>query len=133
LLEGAIPKDGPSAGIALATALASLLSQVPVDGRIAMTGELTLRGKVLPIGGVKEKVLAAYRFGMKTVVLPRENEKDLAEIPDDIGKEISFHLVESLEQVLDLAFVRDDAALGIEKRDADGALGGESAGGPVTH
>jgi ATP-dependent Lon protease len=131
--EGAIPKDGPSAGIALATALASLLSQVPVDGRIAMTGELTLRGKVLPIGGVKEKVLAAYRFGMKTVVLPRENEKDLAEIPDDIGKEISFHLVESLEQVLDLAFVRDDAALGIEKRDADGALGGESAGGPVTH
>jgi ATP-dependent Lon protease len=131
--EGSIPKDGPSAGIALATALASLLSKVPVDRGMAMTGELTLRGKVLPIGGVKEKALAAYRFGLKTVILPKENEKDLAEIPEDISKEISFHLVENMDQVLDKAFVRSLSPLGIEERDSGDSMGDEPADGSVTH
>jgi ATP-dependent Lon protease len=131
--EGSIPKDGPSAGIALATALASLLSKVPVDCHVAMTGELTLRGKVLPIGGVKEKVLAAYRFGLKTVVLPKENEKDLAEIPEDIGKEITFLLVENMDEVLDRAFVRGVAPLDIQDHEAGEGIGEEPADGSVTH
>jgi len=131
--EGAIPKDGPSAGIALAAALTSLLSKVPVDGQVAMTGEMTLRGKVLPIGGVKEKVLAAYRFGIKTVILPRENEKDLSEIPEDIAAKITFHLVETLDQALDKAFVRAIVPLGIDDGDTAGAVADEPADGSVTH
>jgi ATP-dependent Lon protease len=131
--EGSIPKDGPSAGIALATALASLLSKVPVDCRVAMTGELTLRGKVLPIGGVKEKVLAAYRFGLKTIVLPKENEKDLAEIPDDIGAEIAFHLVENMDEVLDRAFIRAVPPLDIRESETGEAIGEEPADGSITH
>ena len=100
--EGAIPKDGPSAGIALATALASLLSGVATRTDVAMTGEVTLRGRVLPIGGVKEKVLAAYRVGIRKVLLPKENEKDLADIPDDILEQIEVHLVERMHDVLPL-------------------------------
>jgi ATP-dependent Lon protease len=101
--EGSIPKDGPSAGISMAVALTSLLSGIPVHTEVAMTGEITLRGKVLPIGGVKEKVLAAYRHGATTVVLPRENEQDLSEVPDDIGKQMKFHLVENMDRVLEIA------------------------------
>ena len=98
--EGAIPKDGPSAGIAMCTAIVSALTKRPVDRRVAMTGEITLRGRVLPIGGLKEKILAAHRGGIKRVIAPKDNEKDLAEIPAFITKEIQIDFVEHLDEVL---------------------------------
>jgi ATP-dependent Lon protease len=102
---GAIPKDGPSAGVAMATAIVSAMSGRPVRGDVAMTGETTLRGHVLPIGGVKEKVLGAHRAGIKHIVLPKENESDLEEIPDEVRDSLTFHCVSTLDEVFDLAIL----------------------------
>jgi ATP-dependent Lon protease len=100
---GGIPKDGPSGGVTLAASIASLLSGRPVRSDIAMTGEITLRGKVLPVGGIKEKVLAARRAGIKTIILPKRNERDLEDIPAEVRAELTFKFVETMDEVLNLA------------------------------
>ncbi|HLA43983.1 MAG TPA: S16 family serine protease, partial [Aggregatilineales bacterium] len=102
---GAIPKDGPSAGITMVTALVSLLSGRVVRSNVAMTGEITLRGQVLPVGGIKDKVLGADRFGLDTVILPKRNAPELDEIPDDIREKMTFHLVDSIDDVLEIALL----------------------------
>ncbi|MEP7043855.1 MAG: endopeptidase La [Dokdonella sp.] len=104
--EGATPKDGPSAGIAMCTALVSVLTKVPVRSEVAMTGEITLRGRVLPIGGLKEKLLAAHRGGITTVIIPEENRKDLADIPKNVTESLDIHPVRWIDEVLDLALER---------------------------
>src|SRR5712691_7887440 len=101
--EGAIPKDGPSAGITIATSITSALTSIPVRADLAMTGEITVRGKVLPIGGLKEKLLAAHRHGIREVLLPLDNQKDLPDIPENIRKEMKLHFVNSMDEVLRLA------------------------------
>jgi ATP-dependent Lon protease len=105
---GAVPKDGPSAGVAMTTALASLLSGRPVKSTVGMTGEVTLQGRVLPIGGVKQKVLAAHRAGLKEVILPKRNEGDLEDVPEQVRNEMNFHLAETVDQVLAIALEPSD-------------------------
>ena len=117
--EGATPKDGPSAGIGMATALVSTFTKIPVRADVAMTGEITLRGEVLPIGGLKEKLLAAHRGGITTVLIPADNEKDLAEIPENIKDKLAIHPVKWFDEVLDLALER--SPLVALPRDPDGA------------
>jgi len=116
--EGATPKDGPSAGVGMCTALVSALTEIPVRADVAMTGEITLRGEVLPIGGLKEKLLAARRAGIAHVIIPEENERDLKEIPDNIKEFLEIHCVRWIDEVLELALtsmpkpVQDDEAAG---------------------
>jgi ATP-dependent Lon protease len=106
---GAVPKDGPSAGVTMVTAIASLLSDTPVKSTVGMTGEVTLQGRVLPIGGVKQKVLAAHRAGLKEVILPKRNEGDLDDVPEQVREEIAFHPVETIDEVLSIALERENA------------------------
>lgn len=109
--EGATPKDGPSAGIAMCTALVSCLTGNPVRADVAMTGEITLRGQVLPIGGLKEKLLAAHRGGIKTVLIPFENKRDLEEIPDNVIADLDIHPVKRIEEVLTLALQNEPSGM----------------------
>jgi ATP-dependent Lon protease len=121
---GAQPKDGPSAGITIAAAIISIASGRPVSHEVAMTGEITLSGQVLQIGGVREKVLAAQRAGVKKVVLPRENQPDLAELPDEAREGIEFVLVDSVEEVLEVVF---DGSLPARRRRASVLPGRKAA------
>jgi ATP-dependent Lon protease len=114
-----VPKDGPSAGITIVTALVSLLTDRPVRPDVGMTGEITLRGKVLPVGGIKEKALAAHRVGLRTVILPKRNEKDLEDIPEDVRQALQFVLVETIDEALQVALQdRREGARAVSK---DGA------------
>jgi ATP-dependent Lon protease len=113
--EGATPKDGPSAGIAMTLALVSVLTDIPVRADVAMTGEITLRGEVLPIGGLKEKLLAAHRGGIKTVLIPEENVKDLADIPDNVKNKLEIVPVKWIDRVLEVALERPPTPLAEEE------------------
>ena len=135
LPEGATPKDGPSAGIAICTALVSVLSNIPVRADVAMTGEITLRGEVLPIGGLKEKLLAAHRGGIKTVMIPEQNVKDLVEIPDNIKNRLDIHPVRWIDQVLAIALERmpQPVLAGNEKPEMSSASPVADVAGVITH
>ena len=104
--EGAVPKDGPSAGIAITTAITSALTKIPVNRRVGMTGEITLRGRVLEIGGVIEKVIDAHRAGLKTIILPKDNKKDLEDVPKEVLKDLKFIFVEHMDEVWDYALTK---------------------------
>ncbi|WP_080252264.1 S16 family serine protease, partial [Vibrio parahaemolyticus] len=114
--EGATPKDGPSAGTAMCTALVSALTGNPVKAEVAMTGEITLRGEVLPIGGLKEKLLAAHRGGIKTVLIPKDNERDLEEIPENVIADLQVIPVQWIDEVLKVALERDPTGVEFEAK-----------------
>ncbi len=114
--EGAIPKDGPSAGITMATALASALTKMPVRNDVTMTGEITLRGRVLPVGGVKEKMLAAHRAGIKYMIMPAENRRDLSDIPQNVKRKVEVKMVEHMDEVLEMALAKPEGGRDDEKK-----------------
>jgi ATP-dependent Lon protease len=129
--EGATPKDGPSAGVAMATAIVSILTGIPVRKDVAMTGEITLRGRVLPIGGLKEKLLAALRGGIKTVLIPEENVKDLAEIPEEVKQKLELVPVSFMEDVIKAALVRAPEPITWEEPAEEAAVpAGDGTGSP---
>ena len=125
--EGATPKDGPSAGVAMVTAMVSIMTGIPVRKDVAMTGEITLRGRVLPIGGLKEKLLAALRGGITTVIIPEENAKDLAEIADSVKNQLSIVPVSRMEQVLEIALGPQAQAIVWDETEIDAEAGGTAA------
>ena len=114
--EGATPKDGPSAGVGMVTSIVSVLTGIPIRKDLAMTGEVTLRGRVLPIGGLKEKLLAALRGGINEVLIPKENEKDLDEIPDNVKRSLKITSVTSVEEVLEYALTKKASANSVGRR-----------------
>jgi ATP-dependent Lon protease len=130
--EGATPKDGPSAGIGMCTAIVSALTNIPVRSDVAMTGEITLRGEVLPIGGLKEKLLAAHRGGIRTVLIPEENEKDLVEIPKNIKSKLEIRPVKWIDQVLEMA-LKHSPVTGEEKPEEPPPPAPEQVGGKPVH
>lgn len=127
--EGAVPKDGPSAGLAITTAIVSALTKIPVKRTVGMTGEVTLRGRALEIGGVKEKVIAAHRAGLKTILLPKDNKKDLEEVPEEVTHDVTFKFVSHMDEVLELALAKP---LKIKHKKDDQAMGSESSR-PILH
>ena len=131
--EGATPKDGPSAGIAMCTALVSVLTKVPVRSEVAMTGEITLRGRVLPIGGLKEKLLAAHRGGITTVIIPEDNKKDLADMPASITSSLDIHPVRWIDEVLDIALERPLQPKPASEAPPAAASGESAEGHSLTH
>ncbi len=128
--EGATPKDGPSAGIGMCTALVSSLTKIPVRASVALTGEITLRGEILPIGGLKEKLLAAQRGGVETVLIPSENEKDLVEIPANIKDKLDIRPVKWIDEVLEIALERSPQVTTTTARRACAGRSAEGAGAP---
>jgi ATP-dependent Lon protease len=115
--EGAVPKEGPSAGVTLAVAMISLLTGIPVKAGVAMTGEITLRGKVLPVGGIKEKIIAAHRYGIRTVLVPAENEKDFAEdVPEEVRRDMQVHYIDHMDRLLELVLTRPIKLTNINSR-----------------
>jgi len=123
--EGATPKDGPSAGVGMCTSLISALTKIPVRSDVAMTGEITLRGEVLPIGGLKEKLLAAHRGGITTVLIPDDNTKDLAEIPDNIKEKLDIRSVKWIDEVLQVALTHLPVPLPVVEAKAPEAIASE--------
>ena len=129
--EGAVPKDGPSAGLAISTAIVSALTKIPVKKLVGMTGEVTLRGRALEIGGVKEKIIAAHRAGLKEIIMPKDNKKDLEEIPEKVKNDLTFHFVKHVDEVLKLALTKDITKLNGQKTHTVKQIEEQSSGSPI--